>query len=469
MPIPPKKISRMYEHLKKDYQFAITLRRIKGKYYVYRDKGVWNKETKKTRIVSEYLGKITDEGIYVKKKLSAKEDFENAKAIIAEHGGEIIWNRTEGESEAPKQENVTQIQQEKPNLRESDLKILMALSMNARMPIPRMSKLVGLSEQTLYSRIKYLEDKLGIKYILEIDTNNLGYIPYLVFIKFEGATPTKKELEDILMGEDKVQFAAVVKGEYDLIIYLIDDGPLKAQEDLLRLRLKDALDRYKAFITLTEFAQIYPFMPLKDAFITKILSDRIWHKSKEFPRPEKTQLRRRELLLLSELNNNSTCEFLQIDKKHDLNKGTARYTYNSLVERGIILRPTITITKLPIKYVGIILLIDTDFRSIKENRYKFLFEYIEYGSVVNKYCLGGNTGAQVGATLFLPVFEDGELQQAVEQIDKKLPGNIVSSSIVTDTLVGSLCYRRFDNAYTRAYRVLQDTKKIAPAKITNYK
>lgn len=458
----PEAVKNAFDRLKAEYQFYIVLKRFKDKYYVYRHTGIWDRKLKRTRTKAEYLGRIKDDGLFIKKKLSAKDDLENAKALIAEHGGEIIWyEKKELGGAAPPRKEIT--------VKEADLSLLMALSMNARMPMPKLAAFAGLNEQTAYSRIKTLDERLGIKYLLEIDVEKLGYIRYLILIKFEDDAPMMEEIEEAIKDENRIQFAAITKGDYDVVMYVIDETPLEAHDNLIKLRQKEPFSKYRASWTLTYFAQTYSFMPLRDEFIENILKEKVWHRTKESPRPDKDKLKLREFLILKELNSNSNSNFTLIDQKHNLNKGTSRYAYQALRERGIITRPTISMTKLPIKYVGVILISNMHYKTIQENRYKYLLDEIEYGKVANRYCLTGNIGAPAsGGISFLPVAEDGDFGKAVENIEKELQGSIVRSLVVTDVIIGTLCYRRFDNMYSRQYRLLVEFKKLEPAKPTFY-
>ena len=150
---------------------------------------------------------------------------------------------------------------------------------------------------------------------------------------------------------------------------------------------------------------------------------------------------------------------------HSFTKGASRYLYNELHKKGIIIRSTISLSRLPVKYIGVIWIIDIDFKSIKENRYRLLLDEIRYGDIVNRYSVFGNIGGQVGSIVFLPLFEDGELNKIADGIKEELPGNVIKTLVVTDVLTGALCYRRFDNTYSRAYRLLVGLKKIEPVKL----
>ena len=134
----PKKIADGFERLKKENPPRLVLKMINGKYYVYRERGVWLKNLRKNKTLSEYLGRVTDEGAFIKKALHARNDIGSAKALIEQHGGEIIWHKREdGEAIANTFQN--------SDVNQIDLKILTCLSMNARMPVPSIAKLAGIN------------------------------------------------------------------------------------------------------------------------------------------------------------------------------------------------------------------------------------------------------------------------------------------------------------------------------------
>ena len=456
-------IIKKFKELKSLYPFALSLKRISGRYYVYKESGIWEKELKRHKTISEYLGRIDESGRYIKKRRSAKIDLETAKALIEENGGEVIWHTNRPNLES------YQAGESKPYLKETDLKILTALSMNARIPASRLAEICGINKQKAYYHIKSLEKELGIKYILELNIERLGYLQYLILIKFEGNMPTQSELEDAISNEPRIQFAVITKGDYDLIMYLIDEDHVKAHENLVTLRSKTPFDKYKANWILTYFAQAYSFVPIRDQFITRILSDKVWFKSKGARKPGKNQLKIREYNIIKELNKNSSINFTELDKLYNMSKGTSRYAYQTLQENGIIVRPTISATKTSINYIGVILISNIDYSRIKENRYKLLQDEIQYDKVLNKYALLGNIGAPTnGAISFLPITSEGNLDLFTQKVEKDLEGSIVKSLIVTKIIIGALCYRRFDNMYSNAYKLLIKLNKIKQTELKKY-
>ena len=301
------------------------MKTIRGKYYVYKERGIWLKGLHKTKILSDYLGKINYDGQYIKKRLSARDDLENAKALIAERGGEIIWHEKGKQEPLPLIEPLT--------VNEADLILLTSMSMNSRLPMSRVSKLANLNEQTAYSRVKNLERRLGIKYLLQIDVERLGFTAYLILVKFEGPIPDPLIIKRVLESEPRVQFAAMTKGEYDLIIYVLDESSAKAEDNLWKIMSSGTLNSYKARWYLVPFGQINSFVPLRQVFIENILRDRLWQRSGTVSSVH-DKLMHREFSLLKELNNNASMDFAEIDKIHGLGRGASRYAYYELKNGG---------------------------------------------------------------------------------------------------------------------------------------
>lgn len=457
----PRKVVDEFDRLKSDSPPRLVLKVIRGNYYVYKERGVWVKEKHRNKTISEYIGKITDEGRFVKKSFHARNDLESAKALIAEHGGEITWHATENE-------NITETDTRNLNADKIDLSILMSLSMNARLPVSRIAELAGINEQTAYSRIRALEKRFGINYLLEVDVETLGFTKYLIFVKFEGELPPLEELEKAFTAEPKIQFAVVTKGDYDIVAYLLDENSFKAEDDLWKIMSETPLSKYNAKWHMIPFGQTYSFVPMRQDFIESILVQRQWHRRRfVIITPTREDILKREYLLLKELNKNASMDFSEIDNKYRFGSGASRYTYQQLVSEGIIARPTVTLTKLPLKYIGILQTETVNPGEVSRDRYRLLNEELEYGSIANKYALIGNTSMPESLTLFVPITSNYEIEDTSAQL-RLIKGTITRSMIISKVLVGSLCYRRFDNMHTAQYQRLLSQKKTEPKEIIEY-
>lgn len=87
----PKQISRTLERIKKEERRYFEIKVIKGKYYVYQATSEYDKETRKPKKITTYVGTIKADGTFVKKKakstigISKREIFEYANCQLAYH------------------------------------------------------------------------------------------------------------------------------------------------------------------------------------------------------------------------------------------------------------------------------------------------------------------------------------------------------------------------------------------------
>ena len=72
----------------------------------------------------------------------------------------------------------------------------------------------------------------------------------------------------------------------------------------------------------------------------------------------------------------------------------------------------------------------------------------ETGTPVNRYLLVGDIGSPYGVLFLFPVFRDGGVEEALKELSKT-PGMEIKDEIVTDVIIGRLCFRKFDNSYSK--------------------
>ena len=313
-----------------------------------------------------------------------------------------------------------------------------------------------------------LKTKLNIQNQLEINITKFGFTTYLILVKFENEIPKSEALKDILKEESKIQLAFFTTGEYDLIVYLLNKDSVSAEDDLWKIMSNKIIKNYKARWYLIPFGQINSVVPIRNEFINFIFDSGKKDTLQTKAALNTKVLSRREFVVIQELNKDSTKDFLHIDKKYNLTNGTTRYTYYTLKQRGIVIRPTINITGLKIKYIGIVIIETTNPKEVIETRDNLLIEELEYVDYANKYALIGNISIPEGIMLLTPVYNDGDLEKIAENLKAKLNGVKIKTSIVTNIILGTLCFRRFDVGYTRQYSYLKSVKKIAEKTKINY-
>ncbi len=428
----PQIIKSAFEKLRKQYSFYVALAKINGKYYVYRRSSRWDKPAKKRRSISEYLGRIEDDGSFIKKQ-------KREEAVIS--------NQKSNESDFA----IVPIE-----IGSKDLELLQILSMNARADISHLGKkILGYEKSETYYRIKQLEKKLDLKYFAEVDVEKLGYLRFLIMVKFTESFPKLEELKETLEREPLVQLAVITKGDYDLIIYALakNTGVAQLLDIVISLR-KGKLAKYKSVWKTTLFEEHFGYIPIRQEFIDSI----------------KKELLKRDYAVITELISNGVKGFTEIDKKYKFDEGRAAYTYHKLKEQGIIKRITASMQNTPVKYTGIIIKEITDEGVFRAKREKSLLDIVEKTNSVlgSKYLLTGNIGNPDGSMLFMPVFNENEFDKEIEKLVNLDLGINLKSLLITGLVLGSFCYRRFDLVYADQYKPLVEQFGVEKPLLIDY-
>jgi DNA-binding Lrp family transcriptional regulator len=450
MTILPAKVKERLLKLRAEYPPYIIIRKLNGKYYVYRDVHPWDREAKKQLTVSEYMGRIDEDGVFTKKRQSRLDELEHAKEVIASRGGKILMPELKEDGQ-PASEVLTSDERER--------KILTILSMNGKASSKLVGKLAGVPATTAYGMVKRIEKKYGIRYVPEIDFQKLGYLSYITFVKFlENKVPSTEEIREVLEQEPLIQMVLLTKGDHDLIIRILAKDNRELYTLLVKLQSNSFFKYYNCKWSTSPSFDTSGLIPIRDRFF-----EMLWNERSESAEEgeKKRMLPRRELLVLRELNGDGSMEFSEIEKKHSLDKGAAQYAFHSLVKKGIIKRITINERKTSVKYSVMILTEIFNGGKAEQSRPKLLLDIIENTeSPVNKYVFTSNIEVPRGGMLILPVFKENALGANVDHIKKNLGGVDVVTYMITDVLVGEFCYRKFDNTYGSQYRALTTDYKV---------
>ena len=167
----PRLISETVKGLKTEYGFYLAVRRINDAYYLYKEWLVWDKYRKKQRVMSEYFGRVYENGKFKKKSSSHKLNLQNAIKLIEENGGHVILAEKE-------KQGVNTI----PKIEESDKGLMTCLTMNARLPARKIGEIVGMKESDVYYKLKTLEKQFKFEYLVQLFAPPIGYYPYLSLI-----------------------------------------------------------------------------------------------------------------------------------------------------------------------------------------------------------------------------------------------------------------------------------------------
>ncbi len=454
----PIAVKTAFESLKKEYKFFIVLRNLNHRYYVYRQTARWDKNEKKVKNKQEYLGKIDERGKFVKKSAFKIIDVASAKAVIEAHGGEVNFRVGSKQNESDYGIGT--------DFNEADNTILKLLSSNARESVAEISKKINLSESATSSRIKKLEERLGIKYTIDLTLDKFHLYRFVAIAKFE-ERPDFKEVKKLLAEDARIRLVLSARGAYDLFIFMFVKEPLEAEEIVYKLRSHPLLAKYKGQWYVSYHSQSYGFIPFRDEFFDMLIREKlVWKRTKdketqEWPKRLPGQLFYSEYATLRALNQNSSTAFNIIDEKYKINFGSSRETYHKLLDSGSIRSATITMTKPPVKDTAIVILEQTDIDEFnKHKKDYFKYRLAEENTLLNKFLLSGDLGAPYGILIVIPVYKNGDLDKIEKELAEVARGTKIHISLISDILVGNLGYRKIESKYTHLYKKLQEEELL---------
>ena len=440
----PDAVKSSFSKVQASLKFKVYLKAINGKFYVYRQTSAWDRQNKRVRVHSTYIGRIKEDGTDIRKEETSDDELENAKAIIFKHGGKVVM---------PEEQRA--MAEDLGFVSDTDRKLLTCLSMNARASRKFIGSIAGLSASAAHYRIKHLEERFGIRYIPEIDTMKLGFLTYLVFVKFYNEKPTLDEIKSSMENEPRVQFVGATSGDYDLIVLVLAENNEKATGFIYTIRTGEELGKYESRWVITPFQMSYGTFLLRDKFF-EALKERVWTRSKDAQKPNKDSLTNREYSTLKELNEDGLSEFTKIDAKYSFDRGAAQYAYYKLRDRGLIKRNTITMRKTPLRYNAVVFTELINGLKLGKTQNNLLLEIVgsDPVEITNRYSIVGDVGVPNGVLFLFPVIKESALQDTEGRLTSELDGFKISSLIITNVVLGELCYRLYDNKYTIQYENL---------------
>jgi DNA-binding Lrp family transcriptional regulator len=446
----PDAVASAYERLKKSYSFPLSLKRIGGRYYLYKQLIRWDRENRKYVCVEmRYLGAVADDGTFRPRKMVAN-DIDAAKAVIAAHGGRVAMPDP-GEPAG---------QERAPSPIELDRRILTELTMDGRIQASELARRLGIDERRAGYRIRSLERRFDIVYRPRVNLEALGYLHFIVFVKFRDSRPDPDLLQKELDSISAVQFAALSSSsKYDmvLIVSTISDYTDVAKEGLpaalRKLRMCASLKDIGAEWYVSYFDISKGFLPLRQSFIEERISQSVWTKRQE---RGSNSISRNEYATLRALNEQGSVSFREIEQRNSMSEGSARYSYEGLVGRKVIDGVTICMRGLRARYSAFLLMEIIDEGVYSDTRHEvYRIETTDReGAAFNRIPMLANMGAPYGVIFLVPVMGDGELEALEREFYAKVRGIRISTMVLTKILCGTFPYNRLDNTKTFQYERL---------------
>jgi DNA-binding Lrp family transcriptional regulator len=441
----PNKVRDKLEELNKKSKHSVHIHIVKGRYYAYEYSSAYDGRRGKWKSIALYLGKINEEGIFTKAKYRIKPKTE------AESVDELIMKYTK--------HGDLDITDTLAHPDDVDRKILEKISTDGRATVSEIAKYAKASRSKVQRRLHRLESLYGIKYTLDFAHRPFGLFRFYVLVKFRDSAPEVENMKDVLDKYPLIQTVALLKGDYDLFIYVLADNTASLEDMIYEIRRHKVFAPHSSVWTVSYIMQSYGFVPFRDKFFDT-LRNKIWHKTREKPRKPENMLLERDFDVLYELNKNGKIDFNEIDAKYNMYPGAAHYTYHKLIEKKRIRRITITMTSLPLKYVALLLSTQIDiskFDKEKRNYFKYLLE--DTRTPTNKFILIGDIGAPYGMMALLPVFGVLDMQKTEDSFHNLFEDGVkISTVIIVRLLIGNFGFRRLENKESVQYKLLHGTK-----------
>ncbi|EQD41704.1 transcriptional regulator, AsnC family, partial [mine drainage metagenome] len=337
--------------------------------------------------------------------------------------------------------------------------ILESLSSDGRISLKELSGRLGVKTTAAEHQLRKVEGKYGIRYIAELNLEKLGYQKFMAFVKFIGEPPGSSTIKEALEPIPEIQLVAGITGEYRLLVYFFSPSNKDVAYLIHHIRTATSMREYKAEWYVAPFFDDYGFVPVRDEFF-HLLSNRIWKRTKENPRPGPNSITHRQYSVLRELAKDASMTFTSIDMKNGFEPGASRYTFESLLDKGYIKRITIAMEKLFVKYAVILSMRILEGLAF-DNCRKYLLEYIVSNAAVsNRFALVGDIEMPYSVMFIMPSFNDGDVETAREHIKSNIKGVETEVTYITGILIGKAAYRRLPREDTHQYLVLKEEYKM---------
>ncbi|EQD48247.1 transcriptional regulator, AsnC family [mine drainage metagenome] len=440
----PEPVAETLERMNRNRERKITVGMVKGRYYTFDTKTVYSEEKGRNITVTLYLGKIESDGKFIPAR--HKKGLTNVNTVT-----ELINEM----KKSPIDEFLH------PSKIDND--ILEMLSADGRVATSKIAEETRLSSSAIAYRIKRLEKKYGIRYTLEFGPRPFNFFRFVVFVRFLHHVPQVKDMQELLEREPTIQFAALVKGKYDLFMYIMAENTHDLEGKVYNIRTNRVFSAYKSFWSVSYVTYAYGYVPLRKEFI-ELLKDKVWHRTKETPRRKPDWILERDYLILKELNENGRESFADMDNKLGLKSGASDYTYYKLVNDKVIYRVTINMLSLPMKYTLLMRCPQVNISSFDVHRDEYRSHVIERTDTpTNRYILIGDIGAPYGLLHIKPIYNE-RMEDAVDELKRYTREDRVETHVITDVLVGSLGFRKIPKEITYQYKALvkrqqQDNKE----------
>ncbi len=299
---------------------------------------------------------------------------------------------------------------EQLHVEDSNWPIAKMLARNCRAGINELAKAMHMHSSSVENYISFLNKRYGLKYTIELNLEEAGFLPVVIFGKFLGEKPSIDEMERAFLNlnDSGIQFAASLHGKYDFIIfYIAPYADAYAWEDSLHALKKALFANYSIDWVFSPAFKDYGLLPLRDSWFS-VLERTAWKKSRAHMRPYPGQLTYSKYLVLKELFANARESFSEMDSRLGKQHGESYAIARELAYRRLISRFTLHFAINP----------------------KSIAVFLSYSNASQLSGLGlpyayiGKVYSPVCEIAFIPLMHDGAMEQVLNAIHSIDPNAI---------------------------------------------
>jgi DNA-binding Lrp family transcriptional regulator len=350
-------------------------------------------------------------------------------------------------------------------------RILRLLSVDARISMQDLANDLKTTKVNAYNLFNEVSNEYGMRFVPEISIDKLwkwefikrarlrtkrgilaeaveelpltGFGEYLVFIKFSGKKPDDAEIVKAMGTSYAAQFAARTRGEYDLVIYVVE----RSYEDAVRFTdmLSRNLGKYKMLAYTSRVWGSFGFFPLNNKLIEQF---DIFDTYKN---------------LLFGLNDGGRSTFTEIGKRYSQGPAQMLYAYDRLARTEILKRVTYFESR-PGNSFSIVAIVKTQSENqFDESKDRWFASLVRnYDKNTNECIFMCDTPTPKGMVVVGSFANKSAADRFLSAMKSGLKGAQVGSMQILKVIVGSLGVRDFDMRYAPQYKHLE-RKKMVPA------
>jgi Lrp/AsnC family transcriptional regulator, leucine-responsive regulatory protein len=300
-----------------------------------------------------------------------------------------------------------------------DLKILYELDLNSRQSFNQLGKKVRLRKETVFQRVKRLQQK-GIieKFQTILNVHKFGYQNYRLFLKFKNVDEeSEKKIIAFFVNSKLTGWVMKVQGNWDLGVWFLVKDIFKLKNEYNSF--KERFSNYIYDEKLSLFSNVHYY---SRSFLVEKPND--FELNIEVP--SKTEkLQDKEILLLQLLAKNSRISILDLSKELNLSSKTIVKKIKEFEKRKILLgyRLKLNLEKIGIEYYKVhFKLNNLDTKSIESIK-QFIFHnpnIVYWDETISGYDL----------ELDVQVKDREELESLINQLKKEFQRNIEKFEIL---------------------------------------